>query len=219
MKIWNRILCTRCVYFRLFESCQAWSLWAVLCYIYVVNIFTFLFFFTHRQLSQKIPCGIWQQTVFNLEYSCYYSFDLTIWFRLGRLARLLLRLPALRLMSSSITEELFFTGLIGNVPIDSIIPYILKMETADYNSQVTGPSVWPHSETLSHATPIILCPRQIDRLVLYWTDQQALPQEELQQWRPRSISALPHKYFGILYRVRGMMGLWVPMAAHLLPRK
>ncbi|KAA0713589.1 Nuclear receptor subfamily 2 group C member 2 [Triplophysa tibetana] len=58
-----------------------------------------------------------------------------------RLARLLLRLPALRLMSSSITEELFFTGLIGNVPIDSIIPYILKMETADYNSQVTGPSV------------------------------------------------------------------------------
>ncbi|XP_027022758.1 nuclear receptor subfamily 2 group C member 2 isoform X4 [Tachysurus fulvidraco] len=56
-----------------------------------------------------------------------------------RLARTLMRLPALRLMSSSITEELFFTGLIGNVPIDSIIPYILKMETADYNSQITGP--------------------------------------------------------------------------------
>ncbi|XP_041941852.1 nuclear receptor subfamily 2 group C member 2 [Alosa alosa] len=57
-----------------------------------------------------------------------------------RLARILMRLPALRLMSSSITEELFFTGLIGNVPIDSIIPYILKMETADYNSQITGSS-------------------------------------------------------------------------------
>ncbi|XP_028843085.1 nuclear receptor subfamily 2 group C member 2 [Denticeps clupeoides] len=55
-----------------------------------------------------------------------------------RLARILMRLPALRLMSSSITEELFFTGLIGSVPIDSIIPYILKMETADYNSQITG---------------------------------------------------------------------------------
>lgn len=55
-----------------------------------------------------------------------------------RLARTLMRLPALRLMSSSITEELFFTGLIGNVPIDSIIPYILKMETADYNSQITS---------------------------------------------------------------------------------
>lgn len=57
-----------------------------------------------------------------------------------RLARILVRLPALRLMSSSITEELFFTGLIGNVPIDSIIPYILKMETAEYNGQITGMS-------------------------------------------------------------------------------
>ncbi|XP_053576651.1 nuclear receptor subfamily 2 group C member 2 isoform X1 [Bombina bombina] len=57
-----------------------------------------------------------------------------------RLTRILVRLPALRLMSSSITEELFFTGLIGNVPIDSIIPYILKMETAEYNGQITGPS-------------------------------------------------------------------------------
>ncbi|KAM6977822.1 nuclear receptor subfamily 2 group C member 2 [Aplochiton taeniatus] len=51
-----------------------------------------------------------------------------------RLTRILMRLPALRLMSSSITEELFFTGLIGSVSIDSIIPYILKMETAEYNS-------------------------------------------------------------------------------------
>ncbi|KAM9325437.1 nuclear receptor subfamily 2 group C member 2 [Gastrophryne carolinensis] len=58
-----------------------------------------------------------------------------------RLSRILVRLPALRLMNSSITEELFFTGLIGNVPIDSIIPYILKMETAEYNGQITGTSV------------------------------------------------------------------------------
>ncbi|XP_063783676.1 nuclear receptor subfamily 2 group C member 1 isoform X3 [Pseudophryne corroboree] len=55
-----------------------------------------------------------------------------------RLSRLLLRLPALRLMSAAIMEELFFAGLIGNVQIDSIIPYILRMETADYNSQVIG---------------------------------------------------------------------------------
>ncbi|XP_045083032.1 nuclear receptor subfamily 2 group C member 1 isoform X5 [Coregonus clupeaformis] len=53
-----------------------------------------------------------------------------------RLSKLLLRLPALRLMSAAVTEELFFTGLIGNVQIDSIIPYILKMESTDYNSQV-----------------------------------------------------------------------------------
>uniref|UniRef100_A0A665T857 Nuclear receptor subfamily 2, group C, member 2 n=1 Tax=Echeneis naucrates TaxID=173247 RepID=A0A665T857_ECHNA len=53
-----------------------------------------------------------------------------------RLTRILTRLPALRLMNSSITEELFFTGLIGNVSIDSIIPYILKMETADTSSSL-----------------------------------------------------------------------------------
>ncbi|CAL9702603.1 unnamed protein product [Knipowitschia caucasica] len=56
-----------------------------------------------------------------------------------RLTRILTRLPALRLMNPSITEELFFTGLIGNVSIDSIIPYILKMETAEYNSQGSDP--------------------------------------------------------------------------------
>ncbi|XP_061909577.1 nuclear receptor subfamily 2 group C member 2 isoform X3 [Entelurus aequoreus] len=57
-----------------------------------------------------------------------------------RLTRVLTRLPALRLMNSNITEELFFTGLIGNVSIDSIIPYILKMETAEYNSQDADPT-------------------------------------------------------------------------------
>lgn len=55
-----------------------------------------------------------------------------------RLSRLLLRLPALRLMSAAVMEELFFAGLIGNVQIDSIIPYILRMETTDYNTQVIG---------------------------------------------------------------------------------
>ncbi|XP_061635153.1 nuclear receptor subfamily 2 group C member 2 isoform X1 [Phyllopteryx taeniolatus] len=57
-----------------------------------------------------------------------------------RLTRILTRLPALRLMNSNITEELFFTGLIGNVSIDSIIPYILKMETAEYHSQDIDPA-------------------------------------------------------------------------------
>ncbi|XP_061780592.1 nuclear receptor subfamily 2 group C member 1 isoform X2 [Nerophis lumbriciformis] len=52
-----------------------------------------------------------------------------------RLSKLLLRLPALRLISAAVTEELFFAGLIGNVQIDSIIPYILKMDSTDYSSQ------------------------------------------------------------------------------------
>ncbi|XP_034074714.1 nuclear receptor subfamily 2 group C member 1 isoform X2 [Gymnodraco acuticeps] len=55
-----------------------------------------------------------------------------------RLSKLLLRLPALRLISAAVTEELFFAGLIGNVQIDSIIPYILKMESTDYNSQAAS---------------------------------------------------------------------------------
>lgn len=50
-------------------------------------------------------------------------------------------------MNSSITEELFFTGLIGNVSIDSIIPYILKMETAEYNSQDSDPAEWHTANT------------------------------------------------------------------------
>uniref|UniRef100_A0A2K6TPR6 Nuclear receptor subfamily 2 group C member 1 n=1 Tax=Saimiri boliviensis boliviensis TaxID=39432 RepID=A0A2K6TPR6_SAIBB len=58
-----------------------------------------------------------------------------------RLSRLLLRLPALRLMNATITEELFFKGLIGNIRIDSVIPHILKMEPADYNSQIVGHSI------------------------------------------------------------------------------
>lgn len=35
-------------------------------------------------------------------------------------------------------EELFFSGLTGSVQIDSIIPHILRMETAEYNSQMVG---------------------------------------------------------------------------------
>ncbi|KAK3103035.1 hypothetical protein FSP39_015933 [Pinctada imbricata] len=55
-----------------------------------------------------------------------------------RLAKLLLRLPPLHGLSPNVMEELFFAGLIGNVQIDSIIPYILRMETAEYNSQMAG---------------------------------------------------------------------------------
>lgn len=35
-------------------------------------------------------------------------------------------------------EELFFSALTGSVQIDNIIPYILRMETAEYNLQMTG---------------------------------------------------------------------------------
>lgn len=55
-----------------------------------------------------------------------------------RLAKLLLRLPPLQALQANVMEELFFAGLIGSVQIDSIIPYILRMETAEYNSQMAS---------------------------------------------------------------------------------
>lgn len=100
-----------------------------------------------RFLFQLIKVGHKQYTCIN--YSCFSTKSLwfiTLFphppFFIFRLSRLLLRLPALRLMNATITEELFFKGLIGNVRIDSVIPHILKMEPADYNSQIIGHSIW-----------------------------------------------------------------------------
>ncbi|GIX77780.1 nuclear receptor subfamily 2 group C member 1-A, partial [Caerostris extrusa] len=61
-----------------------------------------------------------------------------------RFPKLLLRLPALRSLQPSITEELFFSGLIGNVQIDSIIPYILSMDSSEYTPEM-GSSVGSHT--------------------------------------------------------------------------
>ena len=52
-----------------------------------------------------------------------------------RFAKLLLRLLPLRSLLPNITEELFFSGLIGSVQIDSIIPYILKMDANEFNNE------------------------------------------------------------------------------------
>jgi hypothetical protein len=56
----------------------------------------------------------------------------------GRVARLLLCLPALRLLSADTLEHLFFTGLIGNVQIDSILPFILRMDPSEYSLHIEG---------------------------------------------------------------------------------
>ncbi|XP_074644642.1 orphan steroid hormone receptor 2-like [Tubulanus polymorphus] len=54
-----------------------------------------------------------------------------------KFAKLLLRLTTLRRISPSVMEEVFFAGLIGSIQIESIIPYILRMETTEYNSQIS----------------------------------------------------------------------------------
>lgn len=48
-----------------------------------------------------------------------------------RFTKLLLKLPPLRALQPQVMEELFFAGLIGNVQIDSVIPYIMKMEMTE----------------------------------------------------------------------------------------
>ncbi|ELU00770.1 hypothetical protein CAPTEDRAFT_224222 [Capitella teleta] len=74
-----------------------------------------------------------------------------------RLGKLLLRLPALRLLPPAVMEELFFAGLIGNVQIDSIIPYILRMETAEYNAHDSLAGVFqaasPSNNSSSRSSP------------------------------------------------------------------
>jgi len=67
-----------------------------------------------------------------------------------RLSNLLLTLPNIRSMSSQITEELFFAGLIGNVQIDSIIPYILQMDAAGGSSNLSTTSSPPTSSQSSN---------------------------------------------------------------------
>lgn len=68
-----------------------------------------------------------------------------------RFSRLLLRLSPLRSLQPDILEELFFAGLIGNVQIDTVIPYILSMETEEYKHQFAKVAVCP-SSTLVNGT-------------------------------------------------------------------
>jgi hypothetical protein len=56
----------------------------------------------------------------------------------NRFEKLLLLLAPLRSLQPDVLEELFFAGLIGNVQIDSVVPYILKMEASEYQSQFGG---------------------------------------------------------------------------------
>merc|ERR1712117_378616 len=54
----------------------------------------------------------------------------------NRFPRLLLLLSPLRSLHPETLEDLFFSGLIGNIQIDSVIPYILKMEPREYQNHL-----------------------------------------------------------------------------------
>lgn len=47
-----------------------------------------------------------------------------------RMATLLLRLPTLRSLQPNIIEEIFFSSLLGNFQIDTVIPQILKLKNS-----------------------------------------------------------------------------------------
>ena len=50
----------------------------------------------------------------------------------SRFSKLLLRLSPLRSLQPDVLEEIFFAGLIGNVQIETVIPFALTMDTADH---------------------------------------------------------------------------------------
>lgn len=75
-----------------------------------------------------------------------------------RMAQLLLTLRSLKSLAKSITEELFFSGLIGEVQIDSVIPFILRMDSNDaINSDTSNvdspPNAGERLRTISASSP------------------------------------------------------------------
>ena len=64
-------------------------------------------------------------------------------------------LPTLRSLNAAVIEELFFAGLIGNVQIDSIIPYILRMDSSDFSAGSCAPAASPLSPAVdqNHEIP------------------------------------------------------------------
>ena len=58
---------------------------------------------------------------------------LIIWLRMGKL---LLKLAAAKTFKADSLEEIFFSGMIDNVRIDSVIPFILKMDLPALNKEL-----------------------------------------------------------------------------------
>ena len=81
----------------------------------------------------------------------------------ARFPRLLLLLSPLSSLLPHTIEELFFSGIIGNIKIDAVIPYILQMEgggegLAGPDEQTLGPSPPPSPPTESLTTPLAVVP-------------------------------------------------------------
>ena len=64
------------------------------------------------------------------------SYVTQTWNNEDRFPRLLLRLSPIRSLHTDLVEELFFGALIGQVRIDSVIPFILAMDQTEHNGKV-----------------------------------------------------------------------------------
>ena len=71
----------------------------------------------------------------------------------NRFPRLLLLLSPLRAFHADMLEDIFFSGLIGNIQIDTIISYILKMEPKEYQNHLVETGISLHASVPSTSTP------------------------------------------------------------------
>ena len=70
----------------------------------------------------------------NISEKVFLSFQTSMLDRQERFSKFIIQLSSLKSFQSDILEELFFSDLIGSVPIDSVIPYILSMLQTNNNA-------------------------------------------------------------------------------------
>ena len=68
----------------------------------------------------------------NISERVFLSFQASLENNQERFSNHILQLSSMKSFQPNMLEELFFSGLIGNVPIDSVIPYILSMKTNNF---------------------------------------------------------------------------------------
>ena len=70
----------------------------------------------------------------NISEKVFLSFQTSMLDRQERFSKFIIQLSSLKSFQSDMLEELFFSDLIGSVPIDSVIPYILSMLQTNNNA-------------------------------------------------------------------------------------
>ena len=107
-----------------------------------------------------------------------------------RFPRLLLMLSNLSSLSPNTIEDLFFSGIIGNIKIQSVIPYILQMEQGTecssplHQSLVPSPPPSPdsdHPTTSSSATIEVSAASPVPSLEVASSSNMSEPTESIKE--------------------------------------